>query len=131
MKLKTKITALCAAILSLVAAGLCAAMLWQVREQSYSALLQRSQESLDELTVAFETAVYNAPYETGSGLPRKVLLTHCFRSCGTAGSALYVNGECLSASTPVDPESYLTVSSGSAAASARIRAHGRHFLVLG
>ena len=131
MKLKTKITALCAAILSLVAAGLCAAMLWQVREQSYGALLQRSQESLDDLTVAFETAVYNAPHETGSGLPRKVLLTHCFRGCGTTGSALYVNGECLSASTPVDPESYLTVSSGSAAASARIRAHGRHFLVLG
>lgn len=131
MKLKTKITALCAAVLSLVAAGLCAAMLWQVREQSYGALLQRSQESLDELAVAFDTAVYNAPQGTGSGLPRKVLLTHCFRSCGTVGSVLYVNGECLSAATPIDPESYLTVSSGGAASSARIRAHGRSFLVLG
>ena len=39
MKLKKKITALCAAILLLVAASLCAAMLWQVREQSYGALL--------------------------------------------------------------------------------------------
>ena len=131
MKLKTKITALCAVILSLVAAGLCAAMLWQVREQSYGALLQRSQDSLDELAVAFETAVYTAPHETGSGLPRKVLLTHCFRSCGVAGCALYVNGECLSASTPIDPESCLAVSSGGAAASARVHAQGRHFLVLG
>ena len=88
MKLKTKITALCAVILSLVAAGLCAAMLWQVGEQSYGALLERSRDSLDELAVAFETAVYTAPHETGSGLPRKVLLTHCFRSCGVAGCAL-------------------------------------------
>ena len=53
MKLKKKITALCAAILLLVAASLCAAMLWQVREQSYGALLQRSLDSLDELAVFF------------------------------------------------------------------------------
>ncbi len=51
----------------------------------------------------------------GSALSWRVFLTHCFRSCGTAGSALYVNGECLFAATPVDAESYLTVSSGSAA----------------
>lgn len=131
MKLKTKITALCAGILSLVAAGLCAAMLWQVREQSYGALLQRSQDSLDDLAFSFETAVYQTPYKVGSDLSRKVFLTHCFRSCGTEGSALYVNGECLSASTPIDPESCLAVSSGSAAASARVHAQGRHFLVLG
>lgn len=131
MKLKKKITALCAAILLLVAASLCAAMLWQVREQSYGALLQRSLDSLDELAVSFETAVYQTSYEMGSALSWRVFLTHCFRSCGTAGSALYVNGECLFAATPVDPESYLTVSSGSAAASARVRAYGRNFLVLG
>lgn len=131
MKLKKKITALCAAILLLVAASLCAAMLWQVREQSYGALLQRSLDSLDELAVSLETAVYQTSYEMGSALSWRVFLTHCFRSCGTAGSALYINGECLFAATPVDPESYLTVSSGRAAASARVRAYGRNFLVLG
>lgn len=131
MKLKKKITALCAAILLLVAASLCAAMLWQVREQSYGALLQRSLDSLDELAVSLETAVYQTSYEMGSALSWRVFLTHCFRSCGTAGSALYINGECLFAATPVDAESYLTVSSGSAAASARVRAYGRNFLVLG
>mgnify|MGYP001540289286 CR=1 FL=1 len=68
MKLKKKITALCAAILLLVAASLCAAMLWQVREQSYGALLQRSLDSLDELAVSFETAVYQTSYEMGSAL---------------------------------------------------------------
>ena len=72
MKLKTKITALCAVILSLVAAGLCAAMLWQVREQSYGALLQRSQDSLDDLAFSFETAVYQTPYKVGSDFSRKV-----------------------------------------------------------
>ena len=131
MKLKKKITALCAAILLLVAASLCAAMLWQVREQSYGALLQRSLDSLDELAVSFATAVYQTSYEMGSALSWRVFLTHCFRSCGTAGSALYVNGECLFAATPVDPESYLTVSSVSAAASTRVRAYGRNYLVLG
>ena len=49
MKLKKKITVLCAAILLLVAASLCAAMLWQVREQSYGALLQRSLTSWPSL----------------------------------------------------------------------------------
>lgn len=68
MKLKKKITALCAAILLLVAASLCAAMLWQVREQSYGALLQRSLDSLDELAVSFETAVCQTSYEMGSAL---------------------------------------------------------------
>lgn len=40
MKLKTKLTALCAVLLLGVAVSLTAAMLWQVREQSYSTLLQ-------------------------------------------------------------------------------------------
>ena len=93
MKLKKKITALCAAILLLVAASLCAAMLWQVREQSYGALLQRSLDSLDELAVSFETAVYQTSYEMGSALSWRVFLTHCFRSCGTAGSARSMSTE--------------------------------------
>ena len=37
MKLKTKLTILCAALLFAVAVSLTAAMLWQVREQSYGA----------------------------------------------------------------------------------------------
>ena len=46
MKLKTKLTALCAALLLAVAVSLTAAMLWQVREQSYGALLQSTEETL-------------------------------------------------------------------------------------
>ena len=36
MKLRTKLMALCAALLLLVAMSLTAAMLWQVRAQSYA-----------------------------------------------------------------------------------------------
>lgn len=54
MKLKTKLTAICAALLFLVAIALSGAMLWQVREQSYKTLTQRSEEKLAGLGRSFQ-----------------------------------------------------------------------------
>lgn len=98
MKLKTKLTILCAALLFAVAVSLTAAMLWQVREQSYGALFGSTEETLNDLVENFGTAVYRSPTDGLDALSRKALLTYCFRSCGVPGSALVVNGECLSAS---------------------------------
>lgn len=130
MKLKTKLTALCAALLFAVAVSLTAAMLWQVREQSYEALLQSTEETLNDLVDDFGTAVYRSSTDGLDSLSRKVLLTYRFRSCSVPGSALVVNGECLSASAQIDPERYLDVHYGGTQ-SARACAGGRHFLILG
>ena len=130
MKLKTKLTILCAALLFAVAVSLTAAMLWQVREQSYGALLQSTEETLNDLVDDFGTAVYRSSTDGLDSLSRKVLLTYCFRSCSVPGSALVVNGECLSASAQIDPERYLDVHYGGTQ-SARAYAGGRHFLILG
>ncbi|HCP71532.1 MAG TPA: hypothetical protein DIT87_05850, partial [Clostridiales bacterium] len=130
MKLKTKLTILCAALLFAVAVSLTAAMLWQVREQSYEALLQSTEETLNDLVADFGTAVYRSPTDGLDALSRKALLTYCFRSCGVPGSALVVNGECLSASAQIDPEEYLDVHYGGTQ-SARAYVDGKHFLILG
>ena len=129
MKLKTKLTALCAALLLAVAVSLTAAMLWQVREQSYEALLQSTEETLNDLVDDFGTAVYRSSTDGLDPLSRKVLLTYRFRSCSVPGSALVVNGECLSASAQIDPERYLDVHYGGTQ-SARACAGGRQFLIL-
>ena len=57
MKLKTKLTAVCGVLLFLAAIALSGAMLWQVREQSYKNLTQRSEEKLAGLVNAFGEAV--------------------------------------------------------------------------
>ena len=57
MKLRTKLTAMCAVLLLITAVSLSGAMLWQVREQSYQNLTQRSEERLSELIDAFSEAV--------------------------------------------------------------------------
>ena len=130
MKLKTKLTILCAALLFAVAVSLTAAMLWQVREQSYEALFGSTEETLNDLVDDFGAAVYRSSTDGLDSLSRKVLLTYCFRSCSVPGSALTVNGECLSASARIDPERYLDVHYGGIQ-SARACAGGRHFLILG
>ena len=58
MKLRTKLMALCAALLLLVAMSLTAAMLWQVRAQSYDMLLESSNKTLTELSTTFEQSAY-------------------------------------------------------------------------
>ena len=129
MKLKTKLTALCAVVLCLVSLSLSGAMLWQVREQSYSALLERSEETLKELTDSFGDAVYHTNADLRDALPEKTFLIYCFRSSSVAGSALIVNGESLSASTPFAPQDYLTVEY--AQKSTRCSYQGKEYLILG
>lgn len=63
MKLKTKLTALCAVLLLGVAVSLTAAMLWQVREQSYDALFRSSEKTMDELLSSFSISAHNRPSE--------------------------------------------------------------------
>ena len=58
--LKTKLTALCAALLLGVAVCLSAAMLWQVREQAYDSLLQNSKETLEDLLSNFDAPAFRA-----------------------------------------------------------------------
>lgn len=131
MKLKTKLTALCAVILFLVAVSLSAAMLWQVREQAYGALLDRSETALEELVSSFENATYHGASENSTALSQKAFLTYCFRSCGVPGSVLVVNGERLSASTQIDPQNYLDIHYSSIPQTTRCFAYGKHYLILG
>ena len=51
MKLTTKLTAICAALVLTVAAALSGLMLWQVREQSYNSLEEHTQEKLNNLVM--------------------------------------------------------------------------------
>ena len=128
MKLRTKLMALCAALLLLVAMSLTAAMLWQVRAQSYDMLLESSNKTLTELSTTFEQSAYRDFPENGAAL--ETFLTYCFRSCGVPGSALLLDGKCLYAATTIAPEKYLDASNGTAA-SARAYVQGKHFLILG
>ena len=83
MRLRTKLMALCAALLLLVAMSLTAAMLWQVRAQSYDMLLESSNKTLTELSTTFEQSAYRDFPENGAAL--ETFLTYCFRSCGVPG----------------------------------------------
>ena len=128
MRLRTKLTALCAALLLLVAVSLTAAMLWQVRAQSYDMLLESGKKTFAELCAAFGQSAYRDHPENGSAL--ESFLTYSLRSCGVPGSALLVDGKCLYAATPIAPEKYLDASDG-APASARACVQGKHYLILG
>ena len=128
MKLRTKLTVLCAALLLLVAVSLTAAMLWQVRAQSYDMLLESTEKTFAELTSEFEQSAYRDFPENGTAL--EVFLTYSFRSCGVPRSALLVDGKCLYAATPIAPEEYLDASNGTTA-SARVCVQGKHYLILG
>ena len=88
MKLKTKLTSICAVLLFLVAISLSGAMLWQVREQSYKTLTQRSEEKLAGLVNAFGEAVVRDYSSAGTTSSQKAVLQYCFRNCGVDGSVL-------------------------------------------
>lgn len=128
--LKTKLTALCAALLLGVAICLSAAMLWQVREQSYGSLLQNSKETLEDLLSNFDAPAFRALSGESTAAAQRAQLIYAFRSCGVPGSALLVGEECLYAATPIHPESYLDLS-GTGVQSVRAQVQGRHFLILG
>ena len=101
MKLRTKLTAMCAVLLLITAVSLSGAMLWQVREQSYQNLTQRSEERLSELIDAFSEAVIRNASAAERPAARKAVLKYCFQSCGAEGSVLAVTGELLSAPTRI------------------------------
>ncbi len=129
MKLKTKLTALCGALLVLVAFGLTGAMLWQVREQSYASAQSKAEEIVKELSNSFEMAVVHGEKTNASS--QKPYWTYCFRSLGVPGSALLVNGEIYSAGTTIPPEKYLDTSGSWEIRSARRRVDGKFYLVSG
>ena len=91
MKLKTKLTALCAVLLFAVAASLTAAMLWLVREQSYQSLAQNSKRTMDTLTSSFfNSASRNVLKDLPPGFPKSLsdlLLSFLrrFRQCPGGG----------------------------------------------
>ena len=128
--LKTKLTALCAALLLGVAVCLSAAMLWQVREQAYGSLLQNSKETLEDLLSNFDAPAFRALSGESTAAAQRAQLIYAFRSCGVPGSALLVEEACLYAATPIHPESYLDLS-GTGVQSVRAQVQGRHFLILG
>lgn len=127
--LKTKLTALCAALLLGLAVCLSAAMLWQVREQAYDSLLQNSEETLESLLSGFDAPAYRALSQENAAA-RRAQLVYAFRSCGIPGSALLVGEECLYAAAPIRPESYLELS-GTGVQSLRTCVQGKRFLILG
>ena len=127
--MRQKLTFLCAALVLCLSLGLTAAMLWQVREQSYGMLFERTETALAELTSGFEQSVYReVPQDSATA--RDAYLTYRFRSCGVPGSALVVDGKCLYAATPIAPEDFLEAEN-SATASARVHVQGKHYLILG
>lgn len=131
MKLSAKLTAICASVLLLMAAVLSALMLWQVREQSYHTLAQRSIEQLNAVTSAFVESVNQklTDYESQDAL--NAYLRYQFRNCGGENAALAVDGELVSAPVPIDPRSYLDVHLGNGVRSARFDSGKNHYLIVG
>ena len=128
MKLKLKLTLLCALLLFLVAVSLTGAMLWQVREQSYELLTQSTQKTLDSLVSGFSQLLYKAPEEALKGPAQEAFLTYSFRAQGIPGSVLVVDGVCLTASTPIAPEQDWPQRSSRGL---RVSSGGKNYLVLG
>lgn len=131
MKLRTKLIAICAGLLLLGSAALSGAMLWQVREQSYRNLSQRSGETMTALVNAFEEVVIKNVSGAETPVAQRTLLRYCFRSCEVDGSVLAAMGELLSAPTRIDPRAYLDVGESNEVQSVRCRADGRNYLILG
>lgn len=131
MKLKTKLTAVCALLLFLVAIALSSAMLWQVREQSYKNLTQRAEEKLAGLVSTFEEAVTRNYSAAGTPSSQKAVLQYCFRNCGVEGSVLTAMRELLSAPTQIDPTAYLDVHPTDGIQAVRCSTAGKDYLIVG
>ena len=76
MKLTTKLTAICAALVLTVAAALSGLMLWQVREQSYNSLEEHTQEKLNDLARDLSRIILQFITLTVSGLNLNVGSQH-------------------------------------------------------
>lgn len=131
MKLRTKLTVLCAAALFLTAAALSAAMLWQVREQSYENLTQRSQEQLSGLVSDFSEAINLNGSRGSTARARNAVAQYCFRAFGVEGSILAADGELLFNPTGIDPRDYMTDLKPYGITSVRCTAGGQDYLIVG
>lgn len=131
MKLTTKLTAICAALLLTVAAALSGMMLWQVREQSYNSLEEHTQEKLNDLANAFldlltfDYSAIKSPYS------QKVYLQYYFQNLNVEGSVLARDGELITAPTQIDPRDYMELTLENRSQTVRCSAAGKRFLILG
>lgn len=130
MKLRTKLTVICALLLIVTAAVLTGAMLWQVRGQAYRSLTERTTEQLRDLDYAFGEDRSKAQ-AADSKDAQKVMLRYFFESRNIPGGVLVLNGELLSAPVPFHPGQYLDVKPGEGVRSVRCAIAGRHYLITG
>ena len=131
MKLTTKLTAICAALVLTVAASLSGLMLWQVREQSYNSLEEHTQEKLNDLVndfldlLTFDYSTIESPYS------QKVYLQYHFQNFDVEGSVLGMNGELITSPTKIDPRHYMELTQQNRNQTVRCSDAGKHYLVLG
>ncbi len=130
MKLRTKLTVICAALLILTITVLSGAMLWQVREQAYQSLTERTVEQLRELNYAFGEDRSKAQAATSEDA-KKVMLRYYFESHNISGSVLIRNGELLSAPSSFNPSQYLDVKDGEGVRVLKRVIAGRQYLIIG
>lgn len=131
MKLRTKLTVICAALLILTTTVLTGAMLWQVRGQAYQSLTERTVEELQELNYTFGEDRSKARVAAGTEDAKKVMLRYYFESHNIPGGVLVLNGELLSAPISFNPREYLDVQLGDGIQVVRRVIAGRHYLITG
>ena len=131
MKITTKLTAICAALVLTVAAALSGMMLWQVREQSYNSLEEHTQEKLNDLVndfvdlLTFDYSTIESPYS------QKVYLQYHFQNFDVEGSVLGMNGELVTSPTQIDPRHYMELTLLNRSQTVRCSDAGKHYLILG
>lgn len=131
MKLRTKLTVICAALLILTTTVVTGVLLWQVRGQAYQTLTERTVEQLEKLNYSFGEDRSKAQAATGTEDAKKVMLRYYFENRNIPGSVLVMNGEPLSAPTPFNPREYLNVKLGEGVRVVRCVVAGRHYLIAG
>ena len=131
MKLRTKLTVICAALLILTTTVLTGAMLLQVRGQAYQSLTERAVEQLQELDYSFGEDRSKAQAAAGTEDAKKVMLRYYFESHNIPGSVLVLNGELLSAPISFNPKEYLDVQLGDGIRVVRCVIADRHYLITG
>lgn len=131
MKLTTKLTAICAALLMIATSLLSGMMLWQVREQSYGSLNEHSQEKLNNLVSSFADFLTSDFFAIESSHSKKVYLRYHFQNLDVEGSVLVMNEDLISSPTQIDPRSHLDVTPQTGIQTVRCSDAGKHYLILG
>lgn len=131
MKLTTKLTAICAALLLIATSFLSGMMLWQVREQSYSSLKEHSRERLNNLILSFTNLLTSDFSAIESAHSQKVYLRYHFQNLAVEGSVLSVNGDLVTSPTQIDPRNYLSVTLQTGVQAVRCSDKGKYYFILG